>query len=76
MDDDQPRQAPDNSENTPSGASQGVTALAYLISGIGFWGGVGWAFDSWLDLGGIGIAIGSVIGAACGVYLIARRLGV
>lgn len=58
-----------------SGAHQGWTAISYLIGGIAVWGFVGWLVDRWFDLGGIPIAIGAVIGAAGGVYLIARRLG-
>lgn len=74
MDNDQPPQ-PDDSERTPTGADQGWTAIAYLITGIVFWGGIGWVIDSWLDLGGIAIGIGSIVGAGSAVYLIARRLG-
>lgn len=75
MDEDQPPRPPDDeSDKTPSGYDQGWTAVAYLITGIAFWGGVGWLVDSWLDLDGLGIGIGSVVGAACGVYLIVRKL--
>lgn len=76
MDKDQQPQHPDDSDKTPAaGAEQGWTAITYLITGIVIWGGVGWLIDSWLDLGGLAIGIGSIVGAACGVYLIARRLG-
>lgn len=75
MDDDQPPRPPDDSDKTPAaGADQGWTAVAYLISGIVVWGGVGWLVDAWLDLDGLGIGIGSVVGAACGVYLVVRKL--
>ena len=56
-------------------AGQGWTAVSYLIGGILVWGGVGWLLDRWLHTGGITTAIGAVIGAAGGVYLVARRLG-
>lgn len=76
MDNDQPPRPPDDSEKTPTGADQGWTVLAYLLTGMVFWGGVGWLIDWWLDLGGIAIGIGSVVGLASAVYLTARRLGV
>lgn len=57
------------------GAGQGWTAVSYLITGILVWGFIGWLVDQWLGLDGIGIGIGAVVGAAGGVYLIARRLG-
>ena len=46
-------------------------------SSAGFWCGdfVGWLVDRWLHTGGIATAIGAVLGAAGGVYLIVRRLG-
>jgi F0F1-type ATP synthase assembly protein I len=50
-------------------------AIAYLITGIVVWGGVGWLIDSWLGTKGIAAGIGAVVGAAAGVYLIVRRLG-
>ncbi|HWH01866.1 MAG TPA: hypothetical protein VNV66_21705 [Pilimelia sp.] len=75
MADDQPPQRTDGPGDPPSGASQGWTALSYLISGIVVWGFIGWLVDRWLDTGGIAIGIGTVVGAAGGVYLIARRLG-
>lgn len=61
--------------DAPPGAGQGWSAVAYLITGILVWGLVGWLVDQWLGGGGIAIAVGSVVGAAGGVYLIARRLG-
>jgi ATP synthase protein I len=68
-----PRLDPD--DRTP-GAGQGWTAVSYLITGILVWGFIGWLVDQWLETGGIATATGSVVGAAGGVYLIARRLGV
>lgn len=51
-------------------------AVAYLISGITVWGFVGWLVDRWLGGNGVATAVGAVVGAAAGVYLIVRRLGV
>lgn len=75
MVEDQLPQRTDQVDGTP-GAGQGWTAVAYLVTGILVWGSVGWLVDRWLDTGGIGAAVGSVVGAAGGIYLIARRLGV
>lgn len=58
------------------GAEQGWRAISYLITGILVWGGVGWMVDLRLDTGGLATVVGSVVGAAAGVYLTARRLGV
>ncbi len=72
---DRPPQRPrDDDEHVPA-AHQGWAAISYLIGGIAVWGFVGWLVDRWLDSGGITTAIGVVLGAAGGVYLIARRLG-
>jgi F0F1-type ATP synthase assembly protein I len=49
--------------------------VAYLISGICVWGFFGWLVDRWLGSGGIATAIGAIVGAGLGVYLIVRRLG-
>ena len=57
------------------GAGFGWTALSYLISGMVVWGLIGWAVDAWLDLGGIGIAVGVVVGMALGIFLILRKVG-
>jgi F0F1-type ATP synthase assembly protein I len=57
------------------GAGAGWTFLSYLISGMLVWGLIGWAVDAWLDLDGIGIAVGVVIGMALGIYLILRKVG-
>ena len=39
------------------------------------WGFIGWLVDRWLDTGGVATAIGVVLGAAGGIYLVVRRLG-
>lgn len=67
--------SPEPGESAP-GAGQGWTAVAYLMTGILVWGAVGWLVDLWLGGDGVAIAVGSVVGAAGGVYLTARRLGV
>jgi F0F1-type ATP synthase assembly protein I len=74
MVDDKPPSRPDPG-GVPTGAGLGWTAIAYLITGILVWGFIGWLVDQRLDSGGVATAIGTVVGAAGGVYLIARRLG-
>lgn len=49
--------------------------MAYLIGGITVWGLVGWLVDRWLGWDGVATAIGSLVGAAAGVYMIVLRLG-
>lgn len=61
-------------DDEAAGANQGWVALSYLIGGISVWGFIGWLVDRWLHTGGIATAIGAVLGAAGGVYLIVRRL--
>jgi ATP synthase protein I len=57
------------------GANTGWAALGYLIAGIAVWGFVGWLIDRWVGTGGIAIAIGCIVGAAGGIYLVVKRLG-
>ena len=49
--------------------------IMYLIGGILVWGFVGWLIDRYVHTGGIATAIGVVIGAAGGVYLLVRNMG-
>lgn len=73
-DDSTPKQ-PQPPGDPVSGAGQGWAALGYLIGGIAAWGFIGWLIDQWLDLDGVATAIGSVLGAAGGIYLIVMKLG-
>jgi F0F1-type ATP synthase assembly protein I len=67
---------PRDDDEAAAGVNQGWTAVSYLIGGILVWGFVGWVIDRWWwNTGGIATAIGAVLGAAGGVYLIMRRLG-
>jgi ATP synthase protein I len=72
---DPPSQRPQNDEDAASGANRGYQALSYLIGGIVVWGFVGWLIDKYAHTGGIAIAIGVVVGAAGGIYLLVRRMG-
>ncbi|MDY7086444.1 MAG: hypothetical protein SYR96_15190 [Actinomycetota bacterium] len=64
-DDDQP----------PPDTGMGMTAVAYLISGMVVWGAIGLLVDHWVGTNGIFAGIGAVVGIGGGVYLIVRRLG-
>lgn len=55
----------------------GWTAVGYLMSGIAFWGFVGFAVDRWLiNTGGVATAIGAILGVAAAIYLIVKRVSV
>ncbi|MFI5907013.1 hypothetical protein [Dactylosporangium sp. NPDC051541] len=58
-----------------AGANAGWSAVGYLISGIAVWGFVGWLVDRWLGWHGYCTAIGCVLGAAGGIYLVVKKLG-
>ena len=66
---------PRDDDAATGGSNQGWAAVSYIIGGILVWGFAGWLVDQWRDTGGIATAIGCVLGAAGGVYLIVRRMG-
>jgi ATP synthase protein I len=57
------------------GMSTGVTISAYLLSALIVWGGVGWLIDHLAGTGKVFTAIGMVVGAAAGIYLIYLKYG-
>jgi len=71
---DHPPQGP-HRPGPPPGAGQGWAAVSYLIAGIVVWGFVGWLVDRHFHTSGVATAIGSLVGAAGGIYLVVRRLG-
>ena len=50
------------------------TIFGYLLSGLLFWGGLGWGIDKWLGTT-FGVLIGLLIGAGGAIYLIWLRFG-
>ncbi|MCI0687092.1 MAG: AtpZ/AtpI family protein [Sporichthyaceae bacterium] len=58
----------------PQGPGDGYVIIAYLLSGMILWGGVGWLLDRWLGTGFL-LLIGLLIGAAASVYLVYVRFG-
>lgn len=73
----EPSQNPrdDDDGPPPADTGMGMTALAYLISGMVVWGGIGLLVDHFVGTRGIFAGIGSIIGIGAGVYLIVRHLG-
>jgi len=57
-----------------AGMDQGLRVLSYLISGVVFYGGLGWLGDHFLGTGFL-LPIGIIAGAAFGVYVIIKRFG-
>ena len=57
------------------GMSTGVTISAYLLSALLVWGGVGWLIDVLANTGKVFTAIGMIVGAAAGTYLVYLRYG-
>jgi len=58
----------------PQGPGDGYVIIAYLLSGMILWGGVGWLLDRWLKTEFL-LLIGLLIGAAASVYLVYVRFG-
>ena len=48
--------------------------FGYLLSGLLFWGGVGYGLDKWLDMG-IFTLIGMLVGISGAIYLVWLRFG-
>jgi ATP synthase protein I len=57
------------------GMSTGVTISASLLSALLVWGGVGWLIDHLAGTGKVFTAIGMIVGAGAGTYLIYLRYG-
>jgi F0F1-type ATP synthase assembly protein I len=57
-----------------AGMDQGLRVLSYLISGVVFYGGLGWVGDHVLGTRFL-LPIGIIAGAAVGVYVIIKRFG-
>lgn len=50
----------------------GWAALSYILTGVLFYGAIGWLVDAWLGTRGF-VAVGIVLGAAAGVGLVWLR---
>ncbi|MBB3327450.1 AtpZ/AtpI family protein [Microlunatus antarcticus] len=65
---DHGRSAPDN-----AAMDQGMRVLSYLISGVLFYGALGWVGDHFLHTKFL-LPIGILLGAGLGIYLTIKRL--
>jgi ATP synthase protein I len=54
------------------GMNQAMQALSYLISGVVFYGGLGWLGDHFLGTRFL-VPVGIVLGAGFGIYLVIKR---
>jgi F0F1-type ATP synthase assembly protein I len=57
-----------------SGMDTGLRVLSILISGLAFYGGIGWLLDRWLGTSWW-LPVGLIVGTAAGVYLVIARYG-
>jgi ATP synthase protein I len=48
--------------------------FGYLLSGLIFWGGIGYGLDTWLDKG-IFTLVGLLVGISGAIYLVWLRFG-
>jgi ATP synthase protein I len=48
--------------------------FGYLLSGLIFWGGVGWGLDSWLGTSYL-LLVGLLVGMGASLYLVWLRFG-
>jgi ATP synthase protein I len=69
------RPNPGDPENLWSGMSTGIQITAYLLAGLFAYGGVGWLIDWLAGTGKVFTAIGMVVGAVFGIYLVYVRYG-
>lgn len=53
---------------------QGLRILSYLLSGLLFYGGLGWLADRWLSTTWC-LPVGLIIGMILGIYLVVKRYG-
>lgn len=56
------------------GRDQGMRILSYLLSGLLFYGGLGWLADHWLSTTWF-LPIGLIVGVVVGIYLVIKRYG-
>ncbi|GAA2721559.1 AtpZ/AtpI family protein [Actinocorallia aurantiaca] len=59
-----------------SGSSNpGVTITSLLLSGMFFYGGIGWLVDRWVGTERVFLPIGIVLGLVAALYLVYVRFG-
>jgi len=58
-----------------SGIGVGWSVTATMVAGLLVWGGVGYLVDRLVGTDGVFMALGTVVGAAAGIYLVYLRYG-
>jgi len=59
----------------PSSSNPGATITSLLISGMLFWGGVGWLIDLGVGTDKVFLPIGLILGLVAALYLVYVRFG-
>ncbi|MDR1432680.1 MAG: AtpZ/AtpI family protein [Propionibacteriaceae bacterium] len=62
------------STDQSDGFDKGMRVVSVLISGIVFYGAIGWGLDHWLN-SVLWTPVGLILGAALGVYWVIRKYG-
>lgn len=57
-----------------SGMDAGLRAFSILVSGLLFYGGLGWLLSGWLHASWL-LPVGLILGMVAGVYLVIVRYG-
>lgn len=65
-------QPPPPSESRPSRGGDPWHAFSYLVTGVGFYGVVGWLLDRWLETSYL-LPVGIVVGAVLGLFMTFKR---
>lgn len=79
MGEDQERAGPEgcrsDAEPTPAAtANLYWSIVSYLLSGLLFWGGVGWLVDLWLGKDAVFLPIGLLLGIVAAMYLVVVKI--
>jgi ATP synthase protein I len=72
MTDEPAQERPEHPSERPFREVDGWAVVSYLITGVLFYGAIGWLVDAWLGTRGF-VAGGIVFGAAAGVVLVWLR---
>lgn len=69
-----PHQTDEPERSVPSGGEDGMAVLSYILAGLIFYGGLGWAGDHFLKTSWL-LPLGLILGLASSIYLIIKRYG-
>jgi F0F1-type ATP synthase assembly protein I len=56
------------------GMDKGIRIVSILISGVAFYGGIGWALDHWLHTV-LWLPVGIILGISLGCYWVIKKYG-